>query len=152
MPDWHLDAATSRDLDKILAIDQKAFQRPWHRKLFSEELTRKDAYNYVVRIPSDDSRMEIIAYVFVRIFVHEMHIMRIAVAEGFQSHGVATRLLRQCFKLAKEKNADTVLIEVRPTNKSAIGLYRSSGFELQGTRPNYYPDSGEDALLMVKHL
>jgi ribosomal-protein-alanine N-acetyltransferase len=96
--------------------------------------------------------MEIIAYVFVRIFANKMHIMRIAVAQDFKSHGVATRLLRQCLKLAEEKSADAVLIEVRPTNKSAIGLYRSAGFELQGTRPSYYPDSGEDALLMVKHL
>ena len=152
MPDWHLEAITPQDLDKILTIDHAAFKRPWHRKSFLEELAFDNAYNYAVRAQLVDQRMEIIAYVFLRILLTEMHILRIAVAKEFQDRGVATWLLQQCFRLAKQKKVYSVFIEVRPTNKSAIALYRKSGFQLLGSRPRYYPETGEDALVMVKHL
>ena len=152
MPDWHLDAATPRDLDKILTIDRNAFNRSWNRKSFLQEIDRTDAYSYVARTQLDNGRMDIIAYVFVRILLKEMHIMRIAVAAGYQTRGVATALLQQCFKLARQHQVSAVYVEVRPKNKSAIALYRKTGFQMLGTRPNYYPETGEDALVMVKRL
>ena len=82
----------------------------------------------------------------------ELHIIRIAVAQDFRTMGVGTWLLQQCFKLVEQKNFDAVYIEVRPSNKAAIALYRKLGFDLIGTRPNYYPDSNEDALVMKKQL
>jgi ribosomal-protein-alanine N-acetyltransferase len=152
MADWHMEAITSRDLDEILTIDHEAFQRPWHRKSFLDELTCENAYSYAVRTQHTDCRTPIIAYVFLRVLLTEMHILRIAVAAEFQAIGVATWLLQQCFSLAKQKKVCSVYIEVRPTNETAIALYRKSGFQLLGRRPAYYPETGEDALVMVKHL
>ncbi len=152
MPNWQLAAITPQDLDEILTIDRSAFKRPWLRKSFLEELAHINAYSYVVRARLADKCSEVIAYVFLRILLSEMHILRIAVSSDFQTRGVATWLLERCFKLARQKRAYSVFIEVRPTNKSAIALYRSSGFQLLGRRPNYYPETGEDALVMVKHL
>lgn len=152
MPNWRLAAITPQDLDEILAIDRSAFKRPWHRKSFLDELAHINAYCYAVRARLTDKSTGIIAYVFLRILLTEMHILRIAVASDFQTRGVATWLLQRCFNLAAQKRADSVFIEVRPTNKSAITLYQKSGFQLLGTRPNYYPETGEDALVMVKHL
>ena len=152
MPDWHLEAITPRDLDKILTIDRTAFKRSWHRKSFLEELACDNAYSYVARTQLVDQRIEIIAYVFLRILLTEMHILRIAVAREFQDRGVATWLLQRCCALAKQKKVYSLLIEVRPTNKTAIALYRKSGFQVLEKRPHYYPENGEDALVMVKHL
>ena len=152
MPHWHMAAATPEDIDDILTIDREAFKRPWQRQSFLDELNRKDAYSYVVRTQVDDKAMEIIAFVLVRVLVNEMHILRIAVAADYQNRGVATWLLQHCYRLAQQKQVDAIYIEVRPSNTSAIALYRKSGFQLLGTRPNYYPETREDALVMVKHL
>ena len=152
MPDWHLEAITLRDLSKILTIDRTAFKRPWQQKSFLEELSCDNAYSYAVRRQRVDQRSEIIAYVFLRILVTEMHIVRIAVAREFQNRGVAAWLLRQCFRLAREKKIVSVFIEVRPTNQPAMALYLKSGFRLLGRRSCYYPETGEDALVMVKYL
>ncbi len=152
MPDWQLDPVTPQDLDTILTIDRAAFKRPWQRKSFVAELVHKDAFGYVVRKKVNQKSSDVIAYVFVRVILNEMHIMRIAVAASFQTKGVATRMLRQCFTLAQQKQLDAVYIEVRPGNTSATALYRKAGFQSLGTRPNYYPETGEDALVMVKHL
>lgn len=152
MPDWHLEAAKPRDIDRILNIDRNAFERPWQRRSFLEELDRKDAYTYVARTHADNGHVDIIAYVFVRILLKEMHVIRIAVEAGYQARGVATGLLQHCFKLAKQHQVSAMYIEVRPKNTSAIALYQKAGFQMLGTRPNYYPETGEDALVMIKHI
>ena len=152
MPGWQLDPVSPQDIDNILTIDRAAFERPWQRKSFLAELAHKDAFSYVVRHQLNHQSSQIVAYVFVRIILNEMHILRIAVAASFQTKGVASRMLRQCFVLAQHKQLDAVYIEVRPSNNSAIALYRKAGFQSLGTRPNYYPETGEDALVMVKRL
>ena len=43
-----------------------------------------------------------------------------------------------------------VTLEVRPSNVSAIALYEGFGFDSHGYRKGYYPDNGEDALIMWK--
>jgi ribosomal-protein-alanine N-acetyltransferase len=153
MPAWQLEVITPQDLDGILTIDYLAFKRPWNRNLFLEELACDNAFSYSVRCNQTDQSPVIIAYVFWRIVLTELHIIRIAVAQDFRSRGLATWLLQQCFKLAKQKkDFDSVYIEVRPSNKAAIALYRKLGFQVIGTRPNYYPESNEEALVMKKQI
>ena len=152
MPTWQLEVITPQDLDRIQTIDYLAFKRPWNRNLFLEELSCDNAFSYSVRCNQTDQSPAIIAYVFWRMVLTELHIIRIAVAQDFRSRGVATWLLQQCFKLTEQKDFDSVYIEVRPSNKAAIALYRKLGFDVIGTRPNYYPESNEDALVMKKQL
>ena len=45
-----------------------------------------------------------------------------------------------------------VLLEVRRSNRPAIKLYRSLSFSAMGVRPEYYPDTGEDAVEMALTL
>ena len=42
-------------------------------------------------------------------------------------------------------------LEVRPSNPAAIALYERFGFVRAGTRPRYYADTGEDALVMWRN-
>ena len=152
MPTWQLEVITPQDLDGILTIDYLAFKRPWNRNLFLEELCCGNAFSYSVKSNRTDQSPAIIAYVFWRMVLTELHIIRIAVAPDFRSRGVATWLLQQCFKLAGQKDFDSAYIEVRPSNKPAIALYNKFGFYLIGIRPNYYPESNEDAWVMKKQL
>ena len=43
-----------------------------------------------------------------------------------------------------------MLLEVRPSNKSALRLYRARGFKEMGMRKNYYPGAHgrEDAVIL----
>ena len=43
-----------------------------------------------------------------------------------------------------------MLLEVRRGNVEAAALYESCGFETIGVRRGYYPDTGEDALVMLR--
>ena len=50
------------------------------------------------------------------------------------------------------RGAATALLEVRSANIAAISLYKKTGFQTIGIRPNYYPQTGESALVMSKRL
>ena len=52
----------------------------------------------------------------------------------------------------KKEGAGRILLEVRPSNQPAIALYDKMDFHIIGRRPNYYPDTREDALVMAKNL
>ena len=44
--------------------------------------------------------------------------------------------------------ASEYTLEVRTSNARAIALYERFGFRSAGTRPRYYRDTGEDAVIM----
>lgn len=43
-------------------------------------------------------------------------------------------------------------LEVRQSNTFAKDLYKKLGFQIMATRPKYFMDTGEDALIMIKVL
>ena len=64
----------------------------------------------------------------------------------------ATAQHAQAFTQAAKNGARSAYLEVRPSNKSAIALYRRLGFRLIGKKPEYYTDTLEDALVLMKNL
>jgi ribosomal-protein-alanine N-acetyltransferase len=71
-----------------------------------------------------------------------------------RGQGLARRLLQRLINQAREREADTAFLEVRASNRVALGLYESLGFNEIGLRRGYYPaDKGrEDAILLAKAL
>ena len=84
----------------------------------------------------------------------ESHILNLSVDPDMQRRGVGTRLMKHFVQLARRHNADTVMLEVRPSNAGAVRLYEKLGFNEVGVRRNYYPapDGREDALLLALSL
>ena len=64
--------------------------------------------------------------------------------------GWGKKLLQNFIQLAKEKNAKSMLLDVRESNHSAAQLYKQMGFRHIATRKGYYPAmcGREDALVM----
>jgi ribosomal-protein-alanine N-acetyltransferase len=54
--------------------------------------------------------------------------------------------------MGTRQGANSVFLEVRPSNITAVELYEKLGFREIGRRPKYYTDSKEDALVMMKVL
>ena len=80
--------------------------------------------------------------------VDEMHLLKIAVDGNFHGQGYGRLLMDKVVEVAREAEMESVLLEVRPTNEPAVGLYRKTGFETIGVRKGYYVDTKEDALVM----
>ena len=152
MSSWHLATINPGDISDILKIERNAFKNPWSRDALLDELSCKGACNFVVKRNHVQDLYAIIAYGFFRLIVPELHILKIAVVQKRRGDGVASWLLNECFKRALKKGADCTYLEVRPSNHPAIKLYQKLGFQIIGRRPNYYPETREDALVMMKNM
>ena len=153
MNGWQIATINRRiDLEPILAIEQLSFQWPWGRRSFEGELSCQNACSYVVKTAPADKEARIAGYAFLRRVADELHVLKIAISPAQRRHGMATWLLNHCFTLSAHQGANSVFLEVRRSNTPAIKLYEKLGFREIGRRPNYYPDSKEDALVMMKDL
>jgi ribosomal-protein-alanine N-acetyltransferase len=63
-------------------------------------------------------------------------------------------LLREVIRVARERGAKNVFLEVRPSNAPALALYEAFGFNRIGQRRGYYPAhvGREDALVLALAL
>lgn len=145
-------AIAEPDIDAILPIEGHSFQRPWERRSFLSELGLPGSENLAVRHSDPVGHKRIVAYIFFRRVADEMHILKIAVAPEWRCRGIATVLMEKSLELAVTKGCRAAYLEMRPANDAALKLYRKLGFHMIGMRKNYYPETGEDALVMCKKL
>jgi [ribosomal protein S18]-alanine N-acetyltransferase len=90
----------------------------------------------------------IVGYGGLWLSVDEGHITTIAVAPEYRGRGIGELILNGLIDQALALNADMLTLEVRVSNLVAQQLYLKYGFRPSGTRPRYYTDNGEDALIM----
>lgn len=142
----HIRQMTEGDLDAVTAIEAASYSTPWKREHFRNELTARYSWPYVAI-----ERGSVVGYVCLMSLFEEAQILNIAVALDHRGRGIARLLLEQAFRVALEKGAEVLALEVRASNSSAISLYRQLGFTRVGIRARYY-ESVEDAILMEKPL
>lgn len=135
---------TSSDLDSVMTIEPTIYTHPWTRGNFKDSL--KSGYLCYVYESSD----EIIGYAVMMMVMDEAHLLNISIAKGYQRKGLGRMLLNELIAIAKNHPAHTMFLEVRPSNKAAIRLYESIGFNEFSVRKGYYPATNgrEDAVLM----
>jgi ribosomal-protein-alanine N-acetyltransferase len=78
----------------------------------------------------------------------ELHILNLMTRADRRRRGIARALMNEVLDYGRLKRIKHMLLEVRRSNRPAIGLYRTLGFFAMGVRARYYPDN-EDALEMV---
>ncbi len=139
----------SGDLDAVCAIARESFTVPWTREAFEMELQREYAMARVLRPRRGQSACGFSNFWIVG---EQIHLHNIAVLPALRRRGYGRALLQDVLETGASRSVRTVILEVRRSNRSAVSLYRSMGFAKVGTRPRYYSDNGEDALLLVRWL
>lgn len=134
------------DADEVARIEAACMPVPWSRQSFWEEASHTDAY-YLLALDSENNN-RIVAYAGCWILANEGHITNVAVDPAYQGHGLGKMLMRELMLRVKEHGADSMTLEVRPTNTVALKLYTSLGFKSVGRRPHYYTNPVEDAEIM----
>ena len=140
--------ATREDLDAIVAIERASFSDPWSPRLLGDELEADPRRRPFVAL--DDDR--IVGFALFWVIVDEIHLVNVAVAPEARRRGVAQAMLDHVLTTEAGRRAAIMTLEVRVTNEAAIAFYRRNGFVDVALRPRYYPDTGEDALVMLKTL
>ena len=146
MNDVVIREMTSNDVDSLYDIETRCFSAPWSKNDFLVIPSLDYAHFYVLEFEGK-------AVAFAGICVFDVaELMNIAVLPEYRGKHFASMLLDECIEKAIELKTEKMLLEVRKSNASAIGLYKKYGFENIGIRKNYYTAPLEDAIIMVKEL
>jgi ribosomal-protein-alanine N-acetyltransferase len=129
------------DLPAVISVERRSFPTPWSLAMFVLELSKPSGICLAASV-GDEPR----GYVICSRYDQVWHLMNIAVAPESRRGGVAGALMRRLFEEAGGVLPFT--LEVRVSNRGAIGMYERFGFRSAGVRPRYYHDNGEDALIM----
>jgi [ribosomal protein S18]-alanine N-acetyltransferase len=132
------------DIATVLENEQRAYQFPWTEGNFADCLS---AGHECWLLILDE---EITGHGILATGPGEAHVLNVCVRRDRQGRGHGRALMQHLLARARERGAVTVFLEVRPSNRVAIGLYRSLGFNEIGRRRDYYPSPAghEDAEVM----
>ena len=144
----YLRPLKTHDIPKVLTIERQMYSYPWSEGIFKDCL--KIGYSNWAFIKDG----QFVGYVILSVAVGEAHILNICLDPAYQGKGLGRQFLKEVLIIAKKKNANSVLLEVRPSNKAAVQLYKTAGFKQIGKRKNYYQaaDGKEDALVLSLDL
>ena len=136
------------DLKQVMAIEEAVYPFGWSEGIFSDCL-RVQYSCWTMWLDE-----ELIGYAVMSVAVGEAHILNVAIAEAHQGHGHGRSFMRYLLETARHHHADTAFLEVRPSNRAAIHLYETLGFNQVGLRRDYYPAlyGKEDAVIMACSL
>ncbi len=158
-------AMQTSDLDEVLSIEDVSHVHPWTRGNFSDSLSAGH-WAYCIRPQLDQSDCEpgsyldpgvLWAYCILYPAVDELHLLNITVDPKLRKLGIGARIMSAIEGVALQQKISRVILEVRPSNNSALSLYTKLGYEQIGLRKNYYPASEitgnrEDAIVMAKSI
>lgn len=133
------------DLDQIIKIEEENFLDLYRKKDFLYELKENPFSNfYVVK---DDNK--IYGYIIFWITFETSTLCRICVENLKKYQGLGSFLLENAEKILIKNKVESMSLEVRESNLSAINFYKKHGFIKIFMKEHYYAN-GENALYMMK--
>lgn len=138
------------DLPEVLVIERSTYEFPWSETIFKDCLR----VNYRCYIVESADTAAVQGYAIMTVAAGESHILNLCLDESLRGYGIGRGLLAHLVEDARRNRADTMLLEVRTSNKIAIDLYLKTGFNEIGRRNAYYPAKRgrEDALILMRAL
>lgn len=125
-------------------LERECFSQPWSENAYLSALANENAF-YLVAEAEDSGLVGVCGLLDI---LGEGDISNVAVRESFRRQGIAERMLEQLLQEGKRRGISAYTLEVRVSNKAALGLYEKFGFVCEGRRKNFYEKPSEDALIL----
>ncbi len=136
------------DLPLVSDIERRSYDFPWSHGVFRDCLLA--GYQCIV-LERDG---ELAGYGILSVAAGEAHILNLCVDPKLRSLGCGELLLDELLFRARSSSVREIFLEVRPSNASALKLYKKKGFYQVAKRPEYYQshEGREDAAVLAKKL
>jgi ribosomal-protein-alanine N-acetyltransferase len=135
------------DLDEILAIENGVYPFPWTRGNFVDSLA--SGYSLWGCRVAD----ELVGYFVLMMAVDEAHLLNISIAEKRQGAGFGARLLDHAMRAAHQAGATSLLLEVRPSNPSALATLSALRLSADRRAARLLPgEEGTEDALVMRHV
>lgn len=134
------------DLSQVSDIERRSYEFPWSHGVFRDCLLA--GYHCLVI----EREEYVVGYSILSVAAGEAHILNLCVDPTFRNLGYGEQLLDEILDVAANTEVRQIFLEVRPSNDSALALYRKKGFRQIAERPAYYQakDGREDAAVLSK--
>lgn len=138
---------THADIPFVMVIERKNYPFPWSEDIFI------DCFKAGYRCWVCESQGKVVGYCLLSLAVGEAHVLNVSVDPAEQKQGIGRKMMENAIDYARGR-AETVFLEVRPSNIHAIALYEDLGFNEIGIRKGYYPaeNGREDAIMLALQL
>jgi len=133
-----------RHLRQVVRIEEDAYPQPWSATLFLSEIAQRSSRRYTVALIGP----MVVGYCGLMLVGDEGHVTTLTVDPRWQRRGIGTLMLLDLARAAPGVGARHLTLEARVGNTAAHVIYRRFGFAPAGVRKNYYPETGEDAIVM----
>lgn len=120
------------DLPQVSDIERRSYDYPWSHGVFRDCLLA--GYSCIVLERAD----AIAGYGILSVAAGEAHILNLCVDPGYRRLGYGDRLLDEILTRARAAGVREIFLEVRPSNTTALALYRKKGFRQIANRRAYY--------------
>jgi len=137
-------ALRRRHLRHVVQIEEANYPRPWSSTVFLSEIAQRKSRRYTVATIGP----LVVGYCGLMVVAEDGHITTLTVDTGWHRRSIGTVLLLDQARAASALGVRHLTLEVRTSNTAAQALYRRFGFAPVGVRRNYYPETGEDAMVM----
>ncbi|MCL5122925.1 MAG: ribosomal protein S18-alanine N-acetyltransferase [Deltaproteobacteria bacterium] len=138
---------SSEDLPEAMAIERTTIYSPWSEYMFQTEINQKNLGLITFRIKG-----QLVGYFCFWKVLDEAHLLNLSIHVDFRGKGLGTFLMKYLEQICINMDISSILLEVAKTNYSAINLYNKCGFVRIGMRNKFYPETGDDAIVMRKRL
>lgn len=138
-----LRVAQSADAWFIEALDQGSSESSLNRNLISRLIEREQIF-----LISDNNDLS--GFLVEQVVLDEAELIQIIIRPDKQRLGLARGSLILWHADLKRRQVSKVFLEVRDGNDAALHLYQKLGYQINGSRKNYYSKGAEkfDAMLM----
>ncbi len=139
---------THEHLSQISDIERRSYDFPWSHGVFRDCLLA--GYQCIVL----EQNGRVVGYGILSVAAGEAHILNLCVNPEQRSRGYGAQILDEMLARARAASVAEIFLEVRPSNRTAIALYRKKGFHKVANRPKYYQarQGREDADVLSKKL
>jgi ribosomal-protein-alanine N-acetyltransferase len=146
------------DLERVLEIAASLQEAPrWPVSAYAAAMNPENRPRRIALVLEATAAIEsvevpaahtILGFAVASLVAPEAELETIAVGPQSQRRGLGALLLRAVAAELEREHVTELILEVRASNRLALGFYRAQGFEESGRRARYYADPQEDAVLM----
>lgn len=136
------------DLPGVYRLEVFSQPVPWPLWFFRRQL-RTDASCWVL-----EEGTEIIGFGILAFVKDRAHIMNMCIAPEYRHRGLGRHIMLHLLGVARHRCCRQAWLEVRPTNRTAILLYRKLGFRTKQVRKGFYPGrrGRQNGLVMARSI
>ena len=144
-----IQPARTSDIRRVLEIQDACGLSVWSHKDYLDELARNDS----IFLRAVDEGVECLGFLIGRKVPGfesglDLEIYNIGVEPSHQRSGIGSELMQELLKICHENGVRNIWLDVRASNLTAQAFYSRFGFVVFSSRPHFYNDPPDAALLM----